>query len=73
SEREVSGIIAAETPNSLTLRAAGGVEEVVLRSELKALNASGLSLMPEGLEGVLKPQDVADLIAYIKTVRSNSK
>jgi len=73
NEREVNGIIAAETPNSLTMHAAGGIEEVVLRSELKALNASGLSLMPEGLEAVLKPQDVADLIAYIKSVRPNSK
>jgi hypothetical protein len=29
--------------------------------------ASGQSLMPEGLEKDLKPQDLADLIAYIAT------
>lgn len=65
SGREISGIIAAETPNSLTLRGANGVEEVVLRNDLSELNSSGLSLMPEGLEKTLKPQDLADLISYI--------
>ncbi|MBI3882394.1 MAG: c-type cytochrome [Verrucomicrobia bacterium] len=65
-EREVSGIITAETPNSITLKLQGGAEETILRAELKSLTGSGLSLMPEGLEAALKPQDVADLIAYIK-------
>ncbi|HEY6167642.1 MAG TPA: c-type cytochrome, partial [Verrucomicrobiae bacterium] len=64
--REVSGIITAETPNSLTLKLPGGAEETVLRSDLQSLTGSGLSLMPEGLESALKPQDVADLIAFIK-------
>jgi putative membrane-bound dehydrogenase-like protein len=67
SGRETSGIIAVETPNSITLKTATGSEEVILRSDLKQLTASGLSLMPEGLENSLKPQDLADVIAYIKT------
>ena len=65
SDREVSGILVAETPTSLTLRNANGVEEVILRSDLKEFTSSGLSLMPDGLESALKPQDVADLIAYL--------
>ncbi|PYM16818.1 MAG: dehydrogenase, partial [Verrucomicrobia bacterium] len=67
SGREISGMIAVETPNSITLRTAGGQDEVVLRSDLKELTSSKLSLMPEGLENVLKPQDMADLIAYIRS------
>jgi putative heme-binding domain-containing protein len=63
--RELSGIIAAETPNSVTIRATGGIEEIVLRSDLKELRSSGLSLMPEGFETALKPQDMADLIAHV--------
>ncbi|MBI4659671.1 MAG: c-type cytochrome [Verrucomicrobia bacterium] len=63
--RELSGIIAAETPNSITLRGANGVEEAVLRSEVIDLTGSGLSLMPDGFESALKPQDLADLIAYL--------
>jgi putative heme-binding domain-containing protein len=66
SGREVSGILVAETPNSLTLKNSNGNEEAVLRSDLKELIGSGLSLMPEGFENAIKPQDMADLISYIK-------
>jgi len=65
--REASGVIAAETPNSVTIRNAGGVEEVILRPDIKELKSSGVSLMPEGFENGLAPQDMADLIAYIRS------
>jgi len=64
--RDITGIIASETPNSIALRTAGGKDEVLLRSDIKELTSSRLSLMPEGLEGALKPADMADLIAYIR-------
>ena len=64
--RTVTGILAVESPSSITLRTAGGTEEVVLRTELKDLNSSGLSLMPEGLETALTPQAMADLISFIR-------
>ncbi len=67
SGRDLTGIIASETSASLVLRGPGGFEETILRSDLKELTASGLSLMPEGFEKILKPQDLADLIAYIKS------
>ncbi len=65
SEREVSGILTAETANSITLRAPGGHEETLLRSDLNQLTSSGLSLMPDGLEKALTPQDMADLLAAL--------
>src|SRR6266542_3255081 len=67
SGRELSGIIAAETPNSITLRNAGGTDETILRSDIDELTSSRLSLMPEGFEKALKPQDMADLIACIRS------
>lgn len=63
--REISGVVVTETANSITLRGAGGTEETILRTELKAMPASAVSLMPEGLEAALPPQAMADLIAYI--------
>jgi putative heme-binding domain-containing protein len=63
--RELTGIIGDETPNSITLRMPGGIQETILRSDLTRLTASKLSLMPEGFEIALKPQDIADLIAFI--------
>ncbi len=67
--RELSGIIVAETGNSITMRSVAG-EETVLRSDLEKLDSSGLSLMPEGLEKILKPQDAADVIAYVRTMNT---
>ena len=65
SDREISGIIVSESANNLTLRATDGREETLLRAELKELTSSGLSLMPEGFEKALAPQDMADLIAAL--------
>jgi len=67
NDRELAGIIAAETPNSITLRMPGGTEETVLRTEIKQMSGSRLSLMPEGFEKALTPQAMADLIAWLQT------
>jgi putative heme-binding domain-containing protein len=63
------GIITSDTANSITLRQAYGVETVVFRNNIKKLKNQGQSLMPEGLEEVLKAQDVADLLEFISTVK----
>ncbi len=65
--RSLTGIVNAETATTLTLVQGGGVQEKILRSDIAEIKASALSLMPEGLEQTMAPQDVADLIAYLKT------
>jgi len=65
--RSLAGIVSAETATTLTLVQGGGVQEKILRSDIAEIKASVLSLMPEGLEQAMTPQDVADLIAYLKT------
>jgi putative heme-binding domain-containing protein len=64
-EREFSGIVATESANSITLRSPAS-EETILRADLSKLTSSGMSLMPEGFEEILSPQDVADVIAYLR-------
>ena len=61
-----TGVLAGETGNGITLAVAGGEQKTFLRSDLKTLRSTGLSLMPEGLESALSRQDVADLIAAIR-------
>lgn len=61
----VSGILAAESGNSLTLRGPDGKDQVILRSDLEALRNTGKSLMPEGLEKDLTRQDLADVMAFV--------
>jgi putative heme-binding domain-containing protein len=67
NDREISGVISTETSNGVTLKNVSGIEETILRSDLKELKSSGLSLMPEGFENSLNPQAMADLIAYLKS------
>jgi putative membrane-bound dehydrogenase-like protein len=64
--RSLTGILTSESANSLVLGMAGGAKETILRSDIATLRASPLSLMPEGLEAVLQPQDIADVIAFIR-------
>jgi putative heme-binding domain-containing protein len=65
--RTLSGVVAAETPTSVTLRRADGAEDTILRANLEALRSTRVSLMPEGFEKQLSNQDVADLFAYLRT------
>ncbi|MCB1231557.1 MAG: c-type cytochrome [Verrucomicrobiae bacterium] len=59
------GLIADESANSFTLRQTDGSETSVLRSEIRSMTSTGISLMPEGLEATLTKAQLADLIAYV--------
>ncbi|MBS0209659.1 MAG: c-type cytochrome [Planctomycetes bacterium] len=64
--RAVTGLIASETPTSITLKRQENQQETVLRQDIDELGSTGASLMPEGLENKLTPQDVADVIALLR-------
>ncbi|HEY5313987.1 MAG TPA: c-type cytochrome, partial [Pirellulales bacterium] len=59
------GMLASESANSVTLLQPDGKQVALLRSGLEALASTGKSLMPEGLEKDLKPQDLADLFVLL--------
>ena len=65
-ETVFSGILSAEDAAGVTVRMPGGSEQTISRQDIVALQTSGLSLMPVGLEAALPAQDMADLIAYLK-------
>jgi len=65
----ITGILTTETATSITLRQQEGKDLVVARSEIDEIKSSGLSLMPEGLERQIPPQDMADLLSFIKNWR----
>jgi putative membrane-bound dehydrogenase-like protein len=67
-----SGVLASETGNSVTLVEPDGKQRVLLRSALDELVSTGKSLMPDGLEKDLPPQDMADLIAFIREPTSKA-
>jgi putative heme-binding domain-containing protein len=71
--RVMNGLIAAESATAVTLRRQDGKEDVLLRSQIEEMTGSSQSLMPEGLEKDLKPQDLADLITFVVSARPSLK
>jgi putative membrane-bound dehydrogenase-like protein len=61
-----TGVLAAETATSVTLRRENGQQDVILRRDIDEMVASSKSLMPEGLEKLITPQDMADLLGYLR-------
>ena len=66
SGETIQGLIATETPSALTIRNYGGQETVIARQNIKSLKALGMSVMPAGLEGQITPEDMADLLVFLK-------
>ena len=64
--RVFNGTLETETGSSITLLAAEEKRTTVLRRDIELLQASSKSLMTEGLEQGLKPQDLADLIQFVR-------
>ena len=64
-----TGLIAAETASSVTLRQPENKTLTLLRADIESIKSSGVSLMPEGFEKHLTHQQMADLIAFVKNWR----
>jgi hypothetical protein len=71
SGRSYSGMMASETASSITLKRADGATDTLLRSDLAKLTSLGISLMPEGLEGAISMQEMADLLAFLRDAATN--
>jgi len=65
----ISGMIVAETDESVTLREAGGADRTIPRAQIGSMTSSGLSMMPEELEAGLTPQMMADLLEFLQQPR----
>ncbi len=64
-----TGMIAEETANSVTIRRADGTTMSILRVHIDELRSTGLSFMPEGLEKQLDVNKMADLLAYLNSIK----
>ena len=67
--RTLTGMLAAETATGVTLRRAENATDTVLRSNIKRMRSGQMSIMPEGLEQQIDVQGMADLIAYVTSVK----
>jgi putative membrane-bound dehydrogenase-like protein len=67
--RIITGMITAETATSITIRRADTTSETVLRVNIEELRSTSMSFMPEGLEQQIDMQGMADLLAYLNSVK----
>ena len=59
------GVKSSENPSTIALRQPNGVEFVWPRANIQSIQAQPWSLMPEGLEEALSPDEMAGLLEYI--------
>jgi len=67
--RVLAGLVVAETSAAITLKQPGGKQFVIARSEIEEFRSTGKSLMPTGLEESIDPQQMADLLTFLKNWR----
>ena len=63
--RTVTGLLTEETPQRIVLKLQGGEVVVFAQNDVDEINRLKVSLMPEGIEKQLKPQELADLFAFL--------
>ncbi|HEV8379370.1 MAG TPA: HEAT repeat domain-containing protein [Tepidisphaeraceae bacterium] len=69
----VAGAVRGETDQEVTLLDSAGQKIVIKKSDIKSRKFSDISLMPDGLQTGLKPEEFADLIAYLCSLKENPK
>jgi len=61
----LTGLVAEESDKRVVLKLQGGKLEIVPTDEIEDMKTSELSLMPEGLEKQLQPEEIRDLFAFL--------
>ncbi|MBY0521772.1 MAG: c-type cytochrome [Gemmataceae bacterium] len=61
----LTGIVVEDNAQRVVLKVQGGKLETIARGDIDEMAVSKVSLMPEGLEKQLKPQEIADLFAFL--------
>ncbi len=64
-----NGLIRGETADELILATGVNQEARIVRREIEEMRPSTVSVMPAGLDQQLTPQELADLVAFLKACR----
>lgn len=66
---ESGGLILRDTVDQMILSPAPGIEEAVFLRDIKAAKYASASLMPPLADGLLKPGEIADLVAFLRSAK----
>jgi putative membrane-bound dehydrogenase-like protein len=65
----LEGLLQEATPEVVTIKSQNGTIHRLMRAEIESFQSTGNSLMPVGIEQQVSPQEMWDLLAYIKNWR----
>ncbi len=68
-----AGIIAGETTTAIEMRLADGKTKTIVRSDIERIHTTGQSLMPEGMEKNITPEQMGHLIGFLNEGTGTSK
>ena len=63
--RSFQGVVREEAGGALAVQTSATVVERVLREEVESIEPGRTSIMPQGYDKLLSPQDLADLVAFL--------
>jgi len=62
-------LLRRDSVGEIVLGPAPGAEQTIPFKEIKKAKYSNLSLMPEVFDNLLKPEEIADVVAYLKEAK----
>ncbi|MGB5368884.1 MAG: PVC-type heme-binding CxxCH protein [Flavobacteriaceae bacterium] len=65
-----SGLVSHESDLEISLKMIGGSEKTIPKSNIEQFTSLGMSLMLEGLEANINPQEMANLLAFLQQTPS---
>jgi putative heme-binding domain-containing protein len=65
----ITGFVVSESANTTLIRETNGVQRELKREDIEARHVQKMSAMPDGLVSNLTPGQLADLIAYLESLR----
>ncbi|MFZ9092295.1 MAG: hypothetical protein ACO3FE_19650, partial [Planctomycetaceae bacterium] len=63
----LNGLLVAENNTDITLRQPEGRQQTIARDRIEEMRATGKSLMPEGIEKDVTVQQMADILAFLRS------
>jgi putative membrane-bound dehydrogenase-like protein len=67
--RDFSGILKKDAPDEIILVIAADKEERIARADVESITPGTVSVMPSGFDQQLTPQQLADLVAFLKACK----
>ncbi len=65
----IIGLMVSDTPESVTIRDAKGIERTIKRGNLEEIKKQEKSLMPENLQETMTEQGLVDLVEYLMSLK----